>query len=61
MDSTSGFTPYIPNTHREQKEMLQAIGVSSLEELFADIPNAFRNPPIDLPDAMSELELRRKL
>ena len=61
MDSTSGFTPYIPNTHREQKEMLQAIGVSSIEELFADIPNAFRNPPVDLPGAMSELELRRKL
>ena len=29
---------YIPNTKTQQKEMLEEIGYSSIEELFGDIP-----------------------
>ena len=36
--------------------MLEAIGVSSVEELFEDIPPSIRNPRLDLPPPLSELE-----
>ena len=29
---------YLPNTEADRKEMLAAIGVESVEELFSDIP-----------------------
>ena len=52
---------YIPNTDEDREEMLQLLGIETVEELFADIPEQFRNPPLDLPPPMSELELRREL
>jgi len=52
---------YIPNTEREQAEMLAVLGLSSIEELFGDIPEAFRNPPLSLPPPLSELEIQRAL
>ena len=39
--------------------MLDAIGVDSVDELFADIPEQYRNPPLDLPSPMSEFDLKR--
>ena len=39
--------------------MLDAIGVDSVEELFADIPEGHRNPTLDLPPPMSEFDLKR--
>jgi glycine dehydrogenase subunit 1 len=41
--------------------MLQDIGVSSVEELFRDIPEKFRNVPFKLPPPLSELELKEEL
>ena len=52
---------YIPNTVAEQDELLAAVGLSSIDELFADIPDDYRNPPLRLPDPMSELEIQREL
>ena len=52
---------YIPNTIAEQDELLAAIGLSSVDDLFADIPDDYRNPPLRLPDPMSELEIQREL
>ncbi len=52
---------YIPNTAAEQAELLAAVGVSAIDDLFADIPAAFRNPPLDLPEPLSELEIQREL
>ncbi len=52
---------YIPNTAAEQDDLLAAVGLSSVDELFADIPNDYRNPPLRLPDPMSELEIQREL
>ena len=52
---------YIPNTAREQAEMLASLGLHSIDDLFQDIPQAFRNPPLDLPDPLSELEIQREL
>jgi glycine dehydrogenase subunit 1 len=47
---------YCPNTEKEQQEMLSAIGVSSVEGLFAAIPAALRAKHFDLPQGMSEFE-----
>ena len=52
---------YIPNTPDEQAGMLASLGVSSIDELFADIPAEHRNPPLALPDPLPELEIQREL
>jgi len=54
--------PYIPNSVPEvQQEMLKEIGLSSLEELHAEIPEEIRlTQPMALPPALeSEYELKR--
>jgi glycine dehydrogenase subunit 1 len=53
--------PYIPNTQADRQAMLAAIGVGSVEELFADIPAEFRIGELGLPPALSEPELVREL
>lgn len=53
---------YIPNTDADCAAMLQAIGVRSVEELFADIPASVRlKRPLKVPPAMSESELSRHM
>ena len=52
---------YIPHTVRERAEMLAAIGVERLEELFADVPPDVRFPRLDLPAPCSELEIEREM
>ena len=52
---------YFPHTEAQRAEMLAAIGVSSVEDLFADIPDPFRYPDIALPPALTELELLREI
>jgi len=48
---------FIPHSAEDRQEMLRTIGVSSEDELFADIPEKFRrNEPLDLPPALSEWE-----
>ena len=59
---SSGFTsPYSPNTDADRREMLDAIGVQSAEELFQDIPAEHRAPDLNIPSPMSEFELRREI
>ena len=48
---------YIPHTPAERDEMLRVVGKKSLEELFADIPEKFRFPVLDLPEPVSEMEV----
>ena len=52
---------YIPNTPAEQDDLLAAIGLRSIDELFADIPDGYRNPTLELPAPLSELEIQREL
>ncbi len=52
---------YIPHTEADRREMLAAIGVESVEELFADIPPELRAPDLDLPTGCSEWAVRRPL
>ena len=49
--------PYIPATEADRARMLERIGVDDLDTLFADLPASFRDPPIDLPPALTEPEL----
>ena len=60
LNNSPGFH-YIPNTEEERREMLRVVGLEKVEELFADIPGELRNPPLDVPPPLSELELRREL
>ena len=52
---------YIPNTTDEQAEMLATLGIDSIDRLFADIPEEYRNPALKLPAPLSELEIQREL
>ena len=47
---------FTPHTDRERAEMLAAVGVNSLEELFVAVPAKFRFPQLNLPPALSEME-----
>ncbi len=48
---------FIPHTEDEREEMLKTIGVKTLEDLFQDVPKAFRFPDLDLPPALTEMEV----
>ncbi len=50
---------YIPNTDADRAAMLSAIGKTSIDDLFADVPAGKRFPRLDLLPALSEIELRR--
>jgi glycine dehydrogenase subunit 1 len=53
---------YTQITTDEQTAMLEAIGVKDIDDLFRVIPEEIRFPgTLDLPPAMSELELQRAL
>lgn len=52
---------YIPKTAAEETAMLEAIGVSSFDQLL-EIPAGLRlNRPLALPPPLSQMELRREL
>ena len=53
--------PYIPLTDDDRRAMLATVGAQSTDELFADIPAEHRDPPLDLPPALSEADLLREL
>ena len=51
---------YFPHTEEDIREMLAQIGVGSLEDLYADVPEAIRfKGDYALPEAMSEVEIRQ--
>jgi glycine dehydrogenase subunit 1 len=53
---------YVLNTPEDTREMLAAIGLESINDLFDMIPPEFRiRGPLNVPPALSELELTRHL
>ncbi|MFC1754575.1 glycine dehydrogenase, partial [Thermoproteota archaeon] len=48
---------YIPHTQKETHEMLKAIGVASIGDLFKDIKPALRARSFNLPEGRSEFEV----
>jgi glycine dehydrogenase subunit 1 len=49
--------PFLPHTETERSEMLRAIGVKKVEDLFSVIPEARRFPKLNLPAPVSEPEV----
>ena len=52
---------YSPHTDADRAAMLAAIGVTSIEDLFADVPLSVRFPKLNLPGPLSELEALQEL
>jgi glycine dehydrogenase subunit 1 len=52
---------YGPHTPEDRASMLAAIGVASIDELFADIPASLRPTGLNLPAPESEAELSDRL
>lgn len=50
---------YVPHSDTERQEMLESLGVKSIEELFEVVPQHVRFPELKLPKALSELEATR--
>ena len=51
---------YFPHTEDDVRQMLDRIGVGSLEDLYSDVPqDVIYRQEYDLPDAMSEHEVRQ--
>ncbi len=54
--------PFIPHTDEDVREMLQAVGVASIEALYDEIPSQLRCGPLDrLPSGLNEMQVARLL
>jgi glycine dehydrogenase subunit 1 len=52
---------YVPQTDADRAEMLAAVGVERVEDLFHDVPAACRFPELVLPEPLSEMEIMAEL
>ncbi|WP_303858022.1 aminomethyl-transferring glycine dehydrogenase subunit GcvPA [Aminicella lysinilytica] len=53
---------FVPNTDREQEEMLKEAGYKSFDDMFSCIPDEVRlKRPLNLPSGLSEMEAIRKM
>ena len=53
---------YVPSTPVQRREMLEAIGLTDVKELFRDVPaSMLLDRPLELPGGMSELEVVRAM
>jgi glycine dehydrogenase subunit 1 len=52
---------YIPHTKQDRQAMLEAIGIERMEDLFQDIVTDYCFPEIDLPPALTEMEVTEKM
>ena len=53
---------YIPHTDEDRRQILQTIGIESVEDLFGDIPDRFRlKGLLDLPAPLSEQDTLREM
>jgi len=51
---------YFPHTEADLQAMMQTVGISSLDDLYAEVPEAIRfRGDYQLPETMSELEVRQ--
>ncbi len=52
---------FIPHTESEREEMLKAVGVEKIEDLFAAIPEQHRFPKLGMLHGMTEMEASAQL
>ncbi len=48
---------YIPDTKEERREMLETIGVKSVDDLYASVPEEVWRKDFDLPEGKNEMEV----
>jgi glycine dehydrogenase subunit 1 len=53
--------PYGPHTASDRERMLASLGIATVDELFADIPQALQASRLDLPEPEPELDLSARL
>ncbi len=51
---------YLPHTEEDIKQMLEVIGVNSLDDLFSEIPEQLLGKDLELPKSHSELEIYKR-
>lgn len=47
---------FVPHTERDRQQMLEAIGVKTIADLFEAVPQKFRFPKLNLPAPLTEME-----
>ena len=52
---------FLVHNDEVKREMLESIGVATIEDLFKQIPQKARMEKLDLPKALSEMETQRKV
>ncbi|NLN70884.1 MAG: aminomethyl-transferring glycine dehydrogenase subunit GcvPA [Chloroflexi bacterium] len=52
---------YTPHSPQEIEEMLNVIGIKSVEDLFEKVPAKYRYPDLDLPQGLTEMEVAAEL
>lgn len=53
---------YLSNTNQQQAEMLEAIGLTSIDDLFSQIPESVKlKNDLNLPEGISEKEIRETM
>lgn len=52
---------FLVHNEKTTQEMCEAIGISKVEDLFKQIPQAVRMSELDLPEGLSEMETQRKV
>ena len=52
---------YLPLNSTDRQQMLEVIGVDTIDELFADVPGSALNTDCDLPNHQGELAVERAL
>ena len=53
---------YIPNSHKEQQEMLKICGFNDFADMFTAIPkDVFLQDGLNLPEGQSELTVKRTM
>ena len=60
IDALGRLMPFIPHTEKDTREMLAAIGASSIEELFDEIPKELMIDSLQhVPESVNEMEISR--
>ena len=52
---------FSPLSDQDIQDMLKTIGVSTIDELFQDVPKSILNPKMEIGEGLSELETRKKM
>jgi glycine dehydrogenase subunit 1 len=52
---------FLPHTDSEREDMLHAVGTNTIADLFQDVPAEHRFPDLQLPPALTEMEVNAEM